>query len=104
MAIFNFVLDAIEAGRTVAAIIKHGLDRGCTEIEVTKQAEDAWLELLLSGDRIHPEGCTPGYYNSEGRPGPYARLRRGYPQGAAAYFAYLRRWRTSGLFAGLEFR
>jgi cation diffusion facilitator CzcD-associated flavoprotein CzcO len=104
MTIFNFAHDSIESGRTVATILKHGLENGCTEIEVTKQAQDAWVETLLSGDRLHPQGCTPGYYNSEGRPGAYARLRRGYPWGAAAYFDYLKRWRTSGEFNGLEFR
>jgi cyclohexanone monooxygenase len=104
MTIFNFAHDSIESGRTVATIIKHGLDNGFTEIEVNKEAEDAWVETLLSGDRLHPQDCTPGYYNSEGRPEPYARLRRGYPWGAAAYFAYLKRWRASGEFDGLDLR
>jgi cation diffusion facilitator CzcD-associated flavoprotein CzcO len=105
MTIFNFAHDSVESGRTVAQVIKHGLDGGFTEIEVTKEAEDAWVDLLLSGERLHPQGCTPGYYNSEGGdPGPYGRLRRGYPHGAAAYFAYLKQWRASGSFDGLEFR
>jgi len=104
MTLFNFAHDSFEAARSVTAVIKHGLDQGCTEIEVTKHAEDAWVETLLAGDRFHPMDCTPGYYNSEGRPTAYSRLRRGYPWGAAAYFAYLRRWRASGRFEGLDFR
>jgi cyclohexanone monooxygenase len=28
----------------------------------------------------------------------------GYPEGAAAYFQYIDQWRSSGEFAGLEFR
>ena len=104
MTIFNFAHDSIESARTVAMIIGRGLEAGCTEIEVTEQAQEAWIETLLSGDRLHPQDCTPGYYNSEGRPGPYARLRRGYPLGAAAYFDYIKRWRESGTFDGLEFR
>jgi hypothetical protein len=28
----------------------------------------------------------------------------GYPEGPVAYFEYLEQWRTSGAFAGLEFR
>ena len=30
-------------------IVKHALDGGYDEVEVTKEAEDAWIELLLSG-------------------------------------------------------
>jgi hypothetical protein len=29
--------------------IRHALDHGFTEVEVTKQAQDAWIDLLLSG-------------------------------------------------------
>jgi cyclohexanone monooxygenase len=49
--------------------------------------------------------CTPGYYNNEGQgPRPAARFHVGYPQGAMAYFEYIRKWRDSGQFEGLEFR
>jgi cyclohexanone monooxygenase len=94
-----------ESGKTIAAIVKHVLDRGARKVEVTKQAEDAWIELLLSGPgrMLGSRDCTPGYYNNEGQaPGPAARLNVGYPQGAAAYFRYLERWRSSGEFEGLE--
>jgi len=98
-----------ESGRTIATIIKHAVDNGHQEVEVTKEAQDTWMELLLSGPRLGVIGsteCTPGYYNNEGQPaegsGPDWFL--GYPTGAAAYFEYLEGWRTKGDFEGLEFR
>jgi hypothetical protein len=75
---------------------------------VTKEAEDAWIELLLppaAGRMLGSPDCTPGYYNNEGQePGPHQRLNVGYPQGAMAFFRYLDRWRRSGDFEGLAFR
>jgi cyclohexanone monooxygenase len=105
--ISNVPHNLTEAGATIAVIIKHALDNGFNEIEVTKQAEDAWIDLLLSGPgmMLGSPDCTPGYYNNEGQPlGPQARLNVGYPQGAMAYFSYISQWRTSGTFEGLEFR
>ena len=106
--ISNVPHNLTESGRTIAATIKHALDNGFDEIEVTKEAEDAWIELLLSGPGLMIIGspdCTPGYYNNEGMdPGPAAKLNVGHPNGATAYFQYLDGWRSSGTFEGLEFR
>lgn len=96
-----------EAGRTIAAIVESALRRGARQVEVSKTAEDAWIELLLAGPPrfLRRQDCTPGYYNNEGQePSNDARLYVGYPHGPAAYFAYLERWRSSGDFEGLEFR
>ena len=76
-------------------------------VEVTKEAEDAWIELLLSGPgmMLGSADCTPGYYNNEGQDaGPARQFFVGYPHGAMAYFAYISEWRNSGAFDGLEFR
>ena len=105
--ISNVPHNLTEAGRTIAAVIRHALDNGAREVEVTKQAEDAWVALLLTGmgRMIGSPDCTPGYYNNEGQdPGPRARLNVGYPAGASAYFKYIDEWRRSGEFEGLEFR
>jgi cation diffusion facilitator CzcD-associated flavoprotein CzcO len=97
-----------EAAKTIAAIVRHALDQGHREVEVTQQAQDEWMELLYSAPRLGVIGsadCTPGYYNNEGHPdGAGADWFLGYPGGAAAYFQYLDHWRTSGNFKGLEFR
>jgi cyclohexanone monooxygenase len=105
--ISNVPHNLTEAGTTIASIVQHALDGGYDEVEVTKEAEDAWLDLLLSGEgrMLGAQDCTPGYYNNEGQdPGPSAFLSVGYPQGAMAYFSYLEGWRSSGEFEGLSFR
>ncbi|CAN5558059.1 NAD(P)/FAD-dependent oxidoreductase [soil metagenome] len=105
--ISNIPHNLTESGRTIATIVNHALDNGFDQVEVTKEAEDAWIELLLTGGgmMLGSPDCTPGYYNNEGEdPGPAAKLNVGYPQGASAYFAYLDEWRTSGEFEGLAFR
>jgi len=105
--ISNVPHNLTESGRTIAVTIKHALDQGYKEVEVTQEAQDAWIELLLSGmgRMMGAADCTPGYYNNEGQdPGPAARLHVGYPAGPTAYFTYLDDWRNSGEFEGLAFR
>ncbi|MEZ5599391.1 MAG: NAD(P)/FAD-dependent oxidoreductase [Pseudomonadales bacterium] len=105
--ISNVPHNLTEAARTIATVIRHALDTGAREVEVTKAAEDAWVALLLTGAgrMIGAPDCTPGYYNNEGQdPGPRAKLNVGYPAGATAYFQYLTGWRDDGRFEGLNFR
>ena len=105
--ISNVPHNLTEAGRTIALIIRHACEGRFKEVEVTKEAQDAWVALLLTGmgRMIGSQDCTPGYYNNEGQdPGPAARYAVGYPQGAFAYFKYLESWRDAGTFDGLEFR
>jgi cation diffusion facilitator CzcD-associated flavoprotein CzcO len=105
--ISNVPHNLTESGRTIATIVRHAVDEGAREVEVTKAAEDEWVALLLTGAgrMIGSADCTPGYYNNEGQdPGPRAKLNVGYPAGASAYFRYIDEWRTSGRFEGLEFR
>jgi cyclohexanone monooxygenase len=105
--ISNVPHNLTEAAKTVASIIGEAQKRGTREVEVSKAAQDAWVELLLTGPgrMIGSQDCTPGYYNNEGQdPGPAVRYAIGYPQGASAYFRYLESWRKSGQFEGLEFR
>jgi len=105
--ISNVPHNLTEAGKTIALIIRQARDVGSKEVEVTKEAQDAWVSLLLTGmgRMIGSQDCTPGYYNNEGQdPGPAARYAVGYPQGAFAYFKYLESWRDAGTFDGLEFR
>ncbi len=105
--ISNVPHNLTESGRTIAMIVKHALDHGHDEVEVSQQAEEEWIQLLLTGAgrMIGSQDCTPGYYNNEGQPtGPQARLFVGYPHGAMAFFKYLKEWRSNGSFEGLEFR
>ena len=105
--ISNVPHNLVESGKTIAALVRHARDSGAREIEVTRDAEDAWVALLLTsaGRMIGGAECTPGYYNNEGHdPGPAAKLNIGYPAGAKAYFEYLDAWRKTGDYTGLEWR
>ncbi|NDH84685.1 MAG: NAD(P)/FAD-dependent oxidoreductase, partial [Acidimicrobiia bacterium] len=106
--ISNVPHNLVEAGRTVAAMVKHAVEVGADEVEVTAEAEQAWIDRLKAGDRrfaADPD-CTPGYYNNEGQPDDTASQigGLGFPEGPVAYFQYIDAWRSSGQFAGLEFR
>jgi cation diffusion facilitator CzcD-associated flavoprotein CzcO len=107
--ISNVPHNLLEAGQTIATIIAHALEVGATEVEVTAEAEQEWVARLEAGAVARltsTPDCTPGYYNNEGqsagRRGVLNSL--GYPEGPVAYFRYIDAWRTSGEFAGLEFR
>jgi cyclohexanone monooxygenase len=105
--ISNIPHNLTESGKTIAMIIRHALDHGFDEVEVTEEAEEAWMELLRSGPgmTLGSADCTPGYYNNEGQPGGRGwELMMGYPAGAMAYFQYLDGWRSKGDFTGIEFR
>ena len=105
--ISNVPHNLTESGRTIALTVKHALDVGAKEVEVTPEAQKAWVDLLLTsaGRMLGAPDCTPGYYNNEGQnPGPAAKLNVGYPAGATAFFKYIEDWRTSGQFEGLSFR
>ena len=105
--ISNIPHNLVERGKTIAAIVRHALDVGADEVEVTEAAEHAWMERLESGGRRfgNQPDCTPGYYNNEGKTPTAAALRGalGFPEGPVAYFSYIDQWRTSGDFEGLEF-
>jgi cation diffusion facilitator CzcD-associated flavoprotein CzcO len=105
--ISNVPHNLTETGRTIALIVREAQNRGAQEVEVTEEAQNAWVELLLSGPgrMMGSPDCTPGYYNNEGQPmGQAARYFVGYPAGPSAYFKYLDSWRKSGTFDGLAFR
>jgi cation diffusion facilitator CzcD-associated flavoprotein CzcO len=104
--ISNVPHNLTESGRTIASVVAHALEVGSSRVEVTEQAETAWVDLLLSGPgmMLGSPDCTPGYYNNEGQdPGPRARYNVGYPMGAMAFFKFIADWRSSGAFEGLQF-
>jgi cyclohexanone monooxygenase len=106
--ISNIPHNLTEAGETIATVIEHARAVDADQIEVTSEAERAWVAKLEAGGRTFggDPTCTPGYYNNEGK-GADARATRnslGYPEGPVAYFEYIARWRERGDFEGLEFR
>ena len=105
--ISNIPHNLTEAAATIAAVIAHAEHLGAVEVEVTPDAERAWVAKLEAGGRTFggDPTCTPGYYNNEGRATDARATRNslGYPEGPVAYFEYIDRWRTSGAFDGLDF-
>ncbi|QXC60701.1 NAD(P)/FAD-dependent oxidoreductase [Aquihabitans sp. G128] len=102
--ISNVPHNLTESARTIATIVAHALGEGAGRVEVTAEAEEAWLDLLRSGPgrSLSSPDCTPGYYNNEGRPADSDHaLFVGHPEGAVAFFALIDRWRTDGHFTGL---
>ena len=106
--ISNIPHNLTEAGKTIAKIIDHAEEIGAEEVEVTADAESAWIDKLVTGGRRFAAAaeCTPGYYNNEGQDSGERGLLNGlgYPEGPVAYFNYIDEWRNSGDFEGLDFR
>jgi len=125
--IANVPHNLTESGTTIAEIVRHARETGRREVEVTGEAEEGWLQLLLGGNQMgamlgrkdDDEGgaggfggifgaleCTPGYYNNEGQKPTRAQRYDflGYPGGALGFFNYIEQWRATGRFEGLAFR
>jgi cation diffusion facilitator CzcD-associated flavoprotein CzcO len=94
-----------DSAKTVAAVVSHATAGGYGLVEVTQEAQDAWMELMIANPimRRFLSTCTPGYYNNEGGELSAHSLFGGYVHGASAFFRYIEEWRTSGEFAGLTF-
>ena len=103
--ISNVPHNLVEASTTIAQVIGHAREVGAAQVEVTAEAEDAWMDLLSTGvSFLGTADCTPGYYNNEGQPLREQASWRGYPLGAVAYFEFIEAWREAGAYDGLEFR
>ncbi|MBF6331839.1 flavin-containing monooxygenase [Nocardia transvalensis] len=103
----NIPHDIAESAKTITSIVRRTLDGGHREVEPSQAAEQAWIDLVLSGAGSFQSSleCTPGLYNNEGNPDePSHQLNSGYPDGPLAYYEYIQRWRALGTFDELEFR
>ena len=103
---FPHLLD--ESAVHQAFIMSHALASGIESVEVTKKAEDEWIDTIMgfSGGPLGAIGgpdCTPGYYNNEGQPNPNALQSAPYGGGSIKFFKLLEEWRETGSFEGLEF-
>src|SRR6185437_1531135 len=97
----NVIHTLLESATTVAAVVAHALDGGFEVVEATRQAEDAWMELV----GVDPEwrsflnNCTPSYLNNEGMDlGPYSIFVEYLDHNALDFFRHLERWRDSRTF------
>jgi hypothetical protein len=104
--IANVPHNIVDHADTIATVVAEAEKRGAETVEPTKEAEQAWLDLLATAPprAIGGPDCTPGYYNNEGKGwGDEAPLFVGHPGGALAYFAHIDAWRKSARFEGLAF-
>jgi len=91
----------------VSYIINEVMQRGMQEVEVTAEAEDAWVEEIVrlagTGAQAFLAECTPGYYNREGQ-GRTNMQNSPYAPGINAFNGLLKEWRESGNLEGMELR
>lgn len=91
----------------VSYIIDEVMQRGKNSIEVTSEAEDAWIEEILrfadTGPLVFLNECTPGYYNREGTVGHgSSRQNSGYAPGINVFNDLLKTWRETGELEGMK--
>ena len=93
----------------LAHIISHTLQHGARTVEVSHDAEEAWVATIVEKGlgamgALGGADCTPGYYNNEGQARePSAIQTAPYGGGSIEFFQLLEQWRADGDFAGLEF-
>jgi len=92
----------------VAHIINEVEKRGKTVVEVTPEAEQAWVDQIIAlvgsggGATAFLEECTPGYYNREGKVAERNMQNSPYAPGINEFNALLKRWRDQGDMEGME--
>lgn len=112
-------------------VIKNALERGAKEVEVTKEAEDAWVQENIKKSVLRKsflENCTPGmsferelagrksarrrancqipvgYYNFEGETNRLAERNSNWGSGPIDYRNRMQDWIKEGEMKGLEVR
>ena len=101
----NFPHMINEQAKHIAYILKTCEDRGVTVVEASKDAEDAWVQEIISSALQRAkfaEECTPGYYNNEGQPSELAARNGSYGKGSIAFVKILEDWRAADRLEGLE--
>ena len=101
----NFPHAMDESAKHFGYILKKVYDENVTTIEPTQEAEDAWVEEIISLSRFNEDfqnECTPGYYNNEGQPNPKSIQNGAYGKGSNPYFRKMKAWREEGNMPGLE--
>ena len=88
----------------VGYIIQEVEKRGKTTVEVTEEAEQAWVDQIVAlagtGATAFLEECTPGYYNREGQ-GSANMQNSPYAPGINAFNDLLAAWREKGDLDGM---
>ena len=95
----------IEQSAHTAYVIKHALDEGIEVVEPTEEAQNDWLNVILSHVMARATimaECTPGAYNNEGAADIKMAKNAAFMGGTPAFIDILKDWRKKGDLAGLE--
>ena len=103
----NFTHGLGDTAKHIAFIVKRALDQGVESLEVSEEAENEWVEAVLSlaaktGDFM--QTCTPSYYNNEGKPGKMSRQNGFFFGEPGEFMQILEDCRADGGMKGLEIR
>ncbi len=92
----------------VSYIINEVMQRGVQEVEVTAEAEQAWVEEIIrlagTGAQAFLAECTPGYYNREGQGSGGNMQNSPYAPGINAFNGLLTAWWEDGSLGGMTLR
>ena len=102
----NIPHNIVDHAATVAQVVAYAQANGFGAVEPTKEAEAAWVELILTnpGSVIGSAECTPGFWNNEGQGWSQEfRQAQGHPGGAEGFFKHMEAWRSTGDYEGLVF-
>jgi len=97
-----------EQAKHVTYILEEARRRDAATVEVTTEAEQAWLDEMRDKARFTERfysSCTPGYYNNEGNLGnPNGFFAGMYGAGPLRFFDILEEWRADGDLPGVVLR
>jgi cyclohexanone monooxygenase len=102
----NYMHIADAQTRYIAAVIGHCLREGVSTAEPRAEAEDAWVERIVSlsaARKAFLQACTPGYFNQEGQPRPEFELNIPFGGGPHEYLDLVSAAREGGFVDVLEF-
>ena len=102
----NIPHNIVDHAKTITQIVSHAEASGFAEVEPTREAEEAWVNLILTTgpSLITSPDCTPGFWNNEGQGwSKEFRQAQGHPGGAQGFFEHIEKWRQTGKFEGLRF-
>jgi cyclohexanone monooxygenase len=94
-----------EQAKHIAYILKAATERELSRVEVTREAEEGWVQTCIEKARARGdyfENCTPGYYNNEGKTGDRNVQNGFYGGGPVEFFRLLQEWRDADLMQGLH--
>jgi cation diffusion facilitator CzcD-associated flavoprotein CzcO len=86
---FNLTFMLQTQGDHIAECIAHARDHGHSEIDVSPESEEWWVQEVIAhrGKTTRNQDCTPGYYNFEGE---FNRRQDGnYNGGFSQYYTHL---------------